>query len=302
VSFPDANFELRSVAIFEPIRAQTLDHLFPQREVIDLRGEFKVDYLNDHHQFLKPLLDLLPFGQILSPTTYYHIIDDSFPQIVIEARRQLLYWHLARVRHFNQDPVDQFTLFNNEDYLWQRIVPSATRDIQFNLLEGDRIRFLTRFHLTYEKIEIAFDEIRLISLPESFRLAIADGREHTYNWNSTTWEITLINTDSSIIDPREYHYPPETRAPNLLPALDAYLDRQLTLERNLADAAETAWAINDSLPSSSIPTDFDEARWDHCICRKEDDICNCPYRPDTPPTPNSVVLWSPGNKYLPYRA
>ena len=295
----ETSFEERATQVFNPLRAQILEETF--LNVIDLGEEFKVDYLDDHHAFLKNLLDLLPFGKVLDPPTYYHLTDNVFPQIVDQARRQLLYWHLVQAEHYNHTPVEQFTLFNNDDYLWQRIIPAQTAEIQLSLLDNKRTCFLTRFHLSYNRIEIAFDEIHLLSTSSSdYQLAIADGREHTYTWNEKVWEITLINTDSSIIDPQEFHLPPEPCRPNVLPALDAYIARQAQLERALNQAAETHWASIDSLPNSSSPPDFEESRWDRCICSEE--ICSCPYRPDTPPTPPSVVLWSPGSKHLPYRA
>jgi hypothetical protein len=28
-------------------------------------------------------------------------------------------------------------------------------------------------------------------------------------------------------------------------------------------------------------------------------VCECGFRPRTPPTPEGIVLWAPGNNYLP---
>jgi hypothetical protein len=37
---------------------------------------------------------------------------------------------------------------------------------------------------------------------------------------------------------------------------------------------------------------------DRCRCKKE--VCDCGYRPDTPPTPPNIVLWAPRSVTLPY--
>ncbi|KAH9177656.1 hypothetical protein EDB89DRAFT_1902273 [Lactarius sanguifluus] len=98
--------------------------------------------------------------------------------------------------------------------------------------------------------------------------------------------------------PRIYHEPPtDPNDPELVELLTARRTNPLSLLAHL------------SLPASSPETEEtnnssnsgwgEEPNVGPCWCTQE--VCICGYRPDTPPTPEGVVLWSPGVNYLPFR-
>ena len=293
---------IRSYNLFQTHRQRQLDLWYPERELIDLQDDPKADCWSQHSLVYKKLRELLPFGVFLVPEYYHRIVDENLESIVTAAQEQLLYWHLAQATTPLGEPVEILTICENEDYFWFEHVPEDRRTILAYLLEEERIRYLTRFHLTHEKIEIAFNEIRLVTvdplLPESerYRFCITDGREYTYQWTQGIWEVTLANPDQDIIDPRDWHYPPVVRRS---PRFVQYIDDTAVIREESESSNSDAWT---PLPPSS------EQNWDlpdpnpwqptSCTCRRE--VCNCGYRPDTPPTPEGVVLWAPGNQYLPF--
>jgi len=123
------------------IREQLLRENFPQ--IADLRNQVYISYWSDYYLISQPLLDLLPFSQTLGPTTFYQYIDYQFDNLLVEARRNLLFWSLSGANHFNQTPVTQTTLFFDETFFWHYYIPARTREITEAILQGNRIRFLS---------------------------------------------------------------------------------------------------------------------------------------------------------------
>ncbi len=139
------------------VREQLLRENFPQ--IADLRNQVHISYWSDYHLISPPLLDLLPFGQTLGPTTFYQYIDYQFDNLLVEARRNLLFWSLSGANHFNQIPVTQTTLFFDETFFWHYYILACTREITEAILQGNRIRFLSQFCLSQTQVEVEFNEI-----------------------------------------------------------------------------------------------------------------------------------------------
>jgi len=81
------------------LRDQILRENFPQ--ITDLRNQVHISYWSDYYFISQPLLNYLPFGRSLRPTTFYQYIDYQFDNLLIEARRNLLFLSLLGANHFN---------------------------------------------------------------------------------------------------------------------------------------------------------------------------------------------------------
>jgi hypothetical protein len=146
-----------------------------------------------------------------------------------------------------------------------------------------------------------------------YQLVISPGREHTYKWISGFWETGLEDPNPSLVNPENFRCPPINqddsdtesdylRAHNIIPfhrpveSIPTLLARiqnrlpQVTVTLAQQDNSE-GW----SSPATTEP--IEEAKFPVCWCKS--DICYCNHRLDTPPTPPSVVLWSPGDRTLP---
>jgi len=160
------------------LREQLLREDFPQ--IADLRNQVHISYWSDYHLISQSLLNSLPFGRSLGPTTFYQYIDYQFDNLLIEARRNLLFWSLSGANHFNQTPVTQTTLFFDETFFWHYYIPVRTREITEALLQGNRIRFLSRFCLSQAQVELEFNEIRLHTMETGTQLVYCHSKEYTY--------------------------------------------------------------------------------------------------------------------------
>ena len=143
--------------LLEQVQEQLLRENFPQ--IANLRNQVHISYWSDHHLIFQMLLNLLPFGRSLGPTTFYQYIDYQFDNLLIKGQRNLLHWSLSGTRHFNQTPVSQTTLFFDETFFWHYYIPIQTREIMEAILQENRIRFLSWFLLLQAQIEVEFNKI-----------------------------------------------------------------------------------------------------------------------------------------------
>ena len=276
---------------------------------IDLRIQTHIAVWSDHFLITKPLFDLLPFGRTLAPGTFYQYIDYQLPNLVEQASNNLLYWNISGTRHFNGEVATQLTLFFDDTFFWHYYVPAKYQEITQSLYNGNRVRFLSRFHLSETQIEVEFNEIRLLENPgERPQLVYTDSKEYTYKWTTEQWDITIRNPEPTLINPRIFTVP--ISAPNTL-GRDAEYQEQLNtlLEQtdnffisaeywNSVDSTET-----ESRSSSPLPTFFisPPSPPRPTVCQCGIDLCRCNYRPDTPPTPPYIELWKPSQELQPRR-
>ena len=174
---------------------------FPQ--IADLRNQVHISYWSNYHLISQPLLNHLPFGRSLGPTTFYQYIDN----LLIEACRNLLYWSISNARHFNQTPVSQTTLFFDETFFWHYYILVRTREITEALLQGNRVRFLSRFLLSRAQIEVEFNELRLCTTNNGTELVYCHSKEYTYKWNTSSWEVNIINHEQALVNPANFSRP-----------------------------------------------------------------------------------------------
>ena len=294
------------------VREQVLRDYFPR--IADLRTQVHITFWSDHHLLSQPLLDILPFGQTLDPESFYRYHDYQFPRLLEQARGNLLYWLISDARQFDGNPVSQITLFFDDTFLWHYYVPAKAQEIKESIRSGNRIRFLSRFHLSQSQVEVEFNEIRLRTITETEeQFVYTDSREYTYKWSQRFWDTTLINHEIALINPNVFTIP--IAAPNTLGREDEY---QARLEQILGQWIDIPigthyWNSVDSTrintpvePSNSI-TDSDET-WDQraspplprLVCHCGIDVCYCNTRdPGTPPTPPYIELWEPSTRTQP---
>jgi hypothetical protein len=89
------------------------------------------------------LLHQLPFGRILSTTTFYCYMDFQLEELVTATRRNFVLWALIGIRQYNRSLVDQITLFHDDTFLWHYSVPPNCKAIITQIQGGNRIRFLS---------------------------------------------------------------------------------------------------------------------------------------------------------------
>jgi len=127
--------------------------------LVNLRSQVQLTYWSEQHFITQELLNLIPFGEILSNIHFYSYVDYSLDELVSKANSTLLYWRLSGVTQYNGSPLDQLSLFYDETFLWHYSVPSYQEEICLQIQSGHRVRFLSQFLLSQTEIEVEFNEI-----------------------------------------------------------------------------------------------------------------------------------------------
>ena len=148
-----------------------------------------------------------------------------------------------------------------------------------------------------------FNEIQLCTTNNGTELVYCHSKEYTYKWNTSLWEVNIINHKQALVNPANFSHP--ITEPN---AFGWEIEYQECLERILSqpddfsidaqywDSLETT-EVNLSL-SSSPPSLPALSSWAHslelqtCWCGTDLCLCNNP-QPATPPTPPYIFLWKP---------
>jgi hypothetical protein len=136
---------------------QVVREQFPQ--VADLRNQVHLTYWSKQNLITQDLLHQLPFGRVLSTTTFYCYMDFQLEELVTAARRNFVLWALIGIHQYDGSLVDQIALFHDNTFLWHYSVPSNHEAIITQIQEGNRIRFLSQFYLLQAKIELEFSKI-----------------------------------------------------------------------------------------------------------------------------------------------
>jgi hypothetical protein len=238
------------------VRQQLVEDYFPL--IQDLRTQVQVALWSDHHLVTKSLFDLLPFGRTLGPDTFYSYVDHQLPNVIEQARRNLLYWSLSGARQFGGFPAQDISVFYDDTFLWHYYVPAKAQEIRETLQNGHRVRFLSRFYLSQTKVEVEFNEIRLSTEVNAIPVFVyTDSKDYCHTWSTGLLEVTITNHELRLINPRTYTLPPS--APNTLGRDAAYqeqLDRILGHPDDLRIDAQY-WNSVDSTRVSSPDPDLD---------------------------------------------
>jgi len=83
----------------------------------NLRTQVQLMYWSEQHFITQGLLELLPFGEILSDIHFYSYVDYSLDELISKAKQTLLYWRLLGIIQYDGTPVTQLSLFYNETFL-----------------------------------------------------------------------------------------------------------------------------------------------------------------------------------------
>jgi hypothetical protein len=294
---------------FQNHRQSFLEAYFPDGSLINTLGDPVLENWSSCHQVVRDLRELLPFGRHIELWEYETFTESVLPHIVTASRRQLLYWHLSQATSHLNEPIERLVLTEDPHLLWDDIIPPLSGEIRNELHRGNRVRYLTQFSLSHQHISVTYKEICIATNPVGDahfhvieELVIANGIELTYDWDQRFWETTYRNQDPNLINPDQYHRP--TSAP--LPRVVIEQARAALIDRITSPEPGRLSPLPPSSPSSSEWRSWDPGPvtpWDtvsaQCYCQKE--VCSCGFRPDTPPTPPGVNLWTPGSITLPYR-
>ena len=106
----------------------------------DLRNQIQLTYWSEQHFITQGLIELLPFGEILSDIRFYSYIDYSLDELISKANQTLLYWRLLGITQYDGTPVTQLSLFYDETFLWHYSAPSYWEEICSQIQLGHMLR------------------------------------------------------------------------------------------------------------------------------------------------------------------
>jgi len=109
----------------------------------DLRNQIQLTYWSEQHFITQSLIELLPFGEILSDIRFYAYVDYSLDELISKANQTLLFWRLSGITQYNGTPVTQLSLFYDKTFLWHYSAPSYREEIRSQIQSGHRVRFLS---------------------------------------------------------------------------------------------------------------------------------------------------------------
>ena len=201
--------------LFAPHRAALRTQLFPESTLVNTSTHRAVNCWTADSRVFKPLLDALPFGVILRADHYANFRDHALNLIPDLARKQLLFWQLDRPLTLGE-PIQALTLAEEEANLWHEHVVPNEFEYQQALVGGERLRFLTCFHLDYTRIRITLAGVRLRSTPEpfgqtSYAFVQCDDREYTYVWTEQRWDVSIDSNDPRTVNPEIFSVPAPLR-------------------------------------------------------------------------------------------
>jgi len=155
----------------------------------DLRNQVQLTYWSEQHFITQGLLNLIPFGEILSDICFYSYVNYSLDKLISKANQTLLYWRLSGITQYDGSPVTQLSLFYNKTFLWHYSTPSYWEEIHSQLQSGHRVRFLSQFLLSQTEIEVEFNEIRLqTNFNDDFQFIYTNSNTYQYKFANLRWQ------------------------------------------------------------------------------------------------------------------
>jgi len=177
-------------------------------DLTDLRSQIQLTYWSEQHFITQGLLELLPFGEILSDIRFYSYVDYSLDELISKANQTLLYWRLSGITQYDGTPVTQLSLFYDETFLWHYSAPSYQEEIRSQIQLGHRVRFLSRFLLSQTEIEVEFNEIRLqTDLNNDFQFVYTNSNTYQYKFANLRWQPVRTILLFPLINPPTFSLP-----------------------------------------------------------------------------------------------
>jgi hypothetical protein len=238
---------------FLTFRPRQLALTFPPETLFNLERDRRFEVWTDHPVLVRNLYELLEV-KITSQTELEYFIDNTLPRFPGAAQTQLFYWHLAAVVTQNDEPVDRVYITEDSIKFWFELIPTQAAHIRNQLRTNRRVYYWTSFELTHHKIELRFNEIRLVTNPAAnltpfapaHTFTVVDRKEFRYEWNLGIWETTLSNPDPNLIDPEE-----STPAPNPVATNRVFSEEELVENPGIGYRA-TANQVTQELSSTTI--------------------------------------------------
>ena len=193
------------MANLSQLREQIIRDYFPH--VVNLRTQVQLSSWSENQIVPRPLIALLPFGRTLDPVQYDQYLVWVLPEIVETSRRSLLYWTITNAWEPNDLFDEQISIFFDEVFFWHYYVSAKVEEIIQSIQNGNRIQFLSCFHLSQTQIELEFNEIQLLTT-EPPQLVYTDCEEHIYSWSRRFWHTHTLSRNPSLLDPQEFTIPP----------------------------------------------------------------------------------------------
>jgi len=201
----------------------------------DLRTQVQLMYWSEQNFITQGLIELLPFGEILSDIHFYSYVNYSLDELISKANQTLLYWRLSGITQYNGTPVTQLSLFYDETFLWHYSAPSYWEEIHSQIQSGHRVRFLSRFLLSQTEIEVEFNEIRLqTNFNDDFQFVYTDSNTYQYKFANLRWQPIRTILSFPLINPPTFSLP--ITVPNALgreTKYQAYLNQVQGLPNNI---------------------------------------------------------------------
>jgi len=270
--------------------------------LIDLRNQIQLMYWSEQHFITQGLVELLPFGEILSNICFYSYVDYSLDELISKANQTLLYWRLSGITQYDGTLVTQLSLFYDETFLWHYSTPSYREEIRLQLQSGHRVRFLSQFLLSQTEIEVEFNEIRLqTNFDDDFQFVYTDSNTYQYKFANLRWQPVCTILLFSLINPPTFSLP--ITVPNTLgreTEYQAHLNQIQALPNNIyiqdhywdsvnSTPANTLGPTHVNTPSTGSDTDYwtptnfqfasptpeSGSTNSACLCACGTDICYC---------------------------
>jgi len=223
--------------------------------LVDLRSQVQLTYWSKQHFITQELLDLIPFGEILSDIRFYSYVNYSLDELVSKANSTLLYWRLSGVVQYDRTPINQLSLFYNETFLWHYCAPSYWEEICLQIQLGHRVRFLSQFLLSQTEIEVEFNKIQLqTNFDNDFQFVYTDSNTYQYKFANLRWQPIHTILLFPLINPPSFSLP--ITVPNTLGRetdYQAYLNQVQGLPNNI-HIQEHYWDSVNSTPANTLAT------------------------------------------------
>jgi hypothetical protein len=148
--------------LFDTHRFCQLRTYYPEGSLCDASQEQEVSCWSDPPHILKKLFDLLPFGKVIFPWDFSDFQNSVLDQIANASQEQLLYWHLADAATVNSYPAETILLWTKDNHFWFIHIPPWRQFFIERIRSGEQLRYLERFHLNHNQVQLTFQELHLI--------------------------------------------------------------------------------------------------------------------------------------------
>jgi len=136
--------------LFEPHCDHFKRSYFPKSFLVNTNLTPSISCWTAEPQVLGSLFEALKFGILLRADEHNALVN-RLPDIANYAREQLLFWQLKQPLTLGK-PVQALTLTESESHLWNTCIIPQEEEFQLAILGGERLRFLSHFHLDYTSI------------------------------------------------------------------------------------------------------------------------------------------------------